>query len=167
MLYSKWTYNAPVLVDTLFIIIVGYIFCLDGPSQLFLLGEKWLPPPRQMPPPITTSYFENMQVVQRLLNKKLGVSETPWKLQKILWLWWKKSKYLQHCIRMIHLLKAIVYFLPIFHALVVPNKFHLILYWNKWLRFYLYLNCLSVRNYEMVRYDTDMMKIGHYVMLCL
>ena len=38
-----------------------------------MVGEKWLPPPGQMPPSNTTRSFENMQVMQRLLNKKIRV----------------------------------------------------------------------------------------------
>ena len=103
-----------------------------------------------MPPPVTTGSLENMWVMQSCSTKRC-VWETSRKLHNIMWLWYKMSKYLQHCIQMIHLLKAIVYSSPTSHPLVILNKFHLILFWNKWLRFYLSLNYLLVRFCEMTR----------------
>ena len=76
IVYWKWAYNELVLFDTSFIIIVGYTFGFDEALQSFLIGEKWLPPPGQMPLPVTISPFEKNQVVQRLLNKKMWESKT-------------------------------------------------------------------------------------------
>ena len=54
------------LLDTHFV-------SMDPRNYSWLDGEKWPPPLRQMPPPITTSPFENMKVMQRLLNQKMCV----------------------------------------------------------------------------------------------
>ena len=73
ILYSQWAYNTPALFNTSFIIIVGYTFCLDGPSSLFLVGKKWLTPSGQSQTRVTTNSFENTHVMQKLLNKKMCV----------------------------------------------------------------------------------------------
>ena len=131
-----------------------------------MVGEKWLPPPRKMSPPVATSSFENMKVMQRFLKKKMRLSKTSLKLHSIFWLQCKISKYLQHCVRMIHILKTIVYSLPTCLPLIIPSKFHFIFYWNNWLRFYLYLNCMSVRNYEMANINKIQIWWKLVTMLC-
>ena len=52
-MYSKWAFNAPVLFNTSFIIIVGYTFCLDGARNYSWLEKNGFPLPgkclRQLP----------------------------------------------------------------------------------------------------------------------
>ena len=129
MLYSKWAYNGHLirrlssLLDTHFVSM--------GPRNYswlekngFLLPDKCL---HQLPPALLKicKSFKGCSTKRCVC---VCVSETSWKLHSILWLRCKMSKYLQHCVRMIHLLKAIVYSLSTSHPLVIPNKFHLILY---------------------------------------
>ena len=132
--------------------------CLE--KNGFLVPDKCL---RQLTPAL----LKICKSCKGCLTKRcVFLSETSWKLRIKLWLWWKMSKYLQHCVWMIHLLKAIVYSLPTSNPLVIPNKFHLILYWNNWLRFYVYLNCLSVCNNEMANFNKVQIRWKLVTMLC-
>ena len=93
-----------------------YFVSIDPRNYSWLEKNDFLLPDKCLCQTKTKS-FENMQIMQRLLNKKIRVSKTSWKLHNILWFWCKMSKYLQHCVQMIDLLKEIVYCLPICHPL--------------------------------------------------
>ena len=80
----------------------------------FLLPDKCL---CQLPPTL----LKICKSCKRCSTKRC-VLEISWKLHSILLLWSKISKYLQHCVRTIHLLKAIVYSLPASHLLVYPEQ---------------------------------------------